>query len=300
MIQPHVLKYFADVARHGSLRMAADMEEIAPSAISRQIKQLEEYLDAKLFYRTVKGMQLTEVGRELYLYVEENNRSVQALLQRIEDIDELRHGAVRIASIEGATNIFLPEVVSRFAASFPGIKFEVIVCGSNDVAHRVGRGESEIGLAFNCPSRDDVILRARIPQPLNLVARYGHPILQGGAKAFCQLKDLHFALPNRRFGIRRLIDQTLHISQTELTTVFESDSLQLIKQLVSQTDMLTCLPKIVFEREVANQTLAAIPLQDSLCSKASIDIITQHSRIPSGAARKFLSTLLETAKSTYG
>ncbi len=299
MLQPHVLKYFAEVARHGSLRMAADEQDIAPSALSRQITQLEKYLDAKLFERTAKGMQLTEVGRELYGFVEENNRGVDALLQRIEDIDELRHGAVRIASIEGATTSFLPDALARFSASFPGIKFEVVVCGSNDVVHRVGRGDSEIGLAFNCPSRDDVILRSRIPQPLNLVARPNHPILQSGATSFSQLQGLQFALPNRRFGIRRLIDQTLRASQTDLTVAFEADSLQLIKQLVSQTDLLTCLPRIVFERELANRTLAASPLKDPLCSAASIDIITPQSRAPSGASRKFLAVLLDTAQTTY-
>jgi DNA-binding transcriptional LysR family regulator len=299
MLQPHALKYFAEVARHGSLRMAADLQEIAPSALSRQITQLEKFLDAKLFKRTAKGMQLTEVGLELFLFVEENNRSVDALMQRIEDIDELRHGVVRISTIEGATTSFLPDALARFSASFPGIKFEVVVCGSNDVAHRVGRGESEIGLAFNCPSREDVILQTRISQPLNLVARPDNPILQEGAKTFFQLKGLQFALPNHRFGIRRLIDQTLRASKTEITVAFEADSLQLIKQLVSQTNMVTCLPKIVFERELTNGSLAASLLNDPLCSSASIDIITQQSRASSGAARKFLATLIEIAKTKY-
>ena len=299
MLQPHVLKYFADVARHGSLRMAADLQDIAPSALSRQITQLEKFLDAKLFQRTAKGMQLTEVGRELYIFVEENNRSVEALLQRIEDIDELRHGAVRIASIEGATTSLLPDALARFSGSFPGIKFEVVVCGSNDVVHRVGRGESEIGLAFNCPSREDLILRARIPQPLNLVARPNHPALQNGAAKFSQLQGSQFALPNRQFGIRRLIDQTLRSSQIDLSIAFEADSLQLIKQLVSQTDLVTCLPQIVFERELFNRTLAAVPLNDPLCSAASIDIITPQSRTPSRATRKFLAMVLDAAKPTY-
>jgi DNA-binding transcriptional LysR family regulator len=299
MLQTHTLKYFADVARHGSLRMAADLQEIAPSALSRQITQLEKFLDAKLFERTAKGMQLTEVGRELYLFVEENNRSVDALLQRIEDIDELRHGVVRISTIEGATTSLLPDALAKFSASFPGIKFEVIVCGSNDVAQRVGRGESEIGLAFNCPSKDDVILQARISQPLNLVARPDHPVLQGGATTFSNLKGLQFALPNLRFGIRRLIDQTLRASKTDISVAFESDSLQLIKQFVSQTDMVTCLPKIVFERELLNGSLAASQLKDPLCSSASVDIITQQSRAPSGAARKFLAMLLEIANTKY-
>ncbi|MGA1253031.1 MAG: LysR substrate-binding domain-containing protein, partial [Burkholderiaceae bacterium] len=85
-----------------------------------------------------------------------------------------------------------------------------------------------------------------------------------------------------------------------LTIAFEADSLQLIKRLVSKTSMLTCLPRIVFEQELDIQSLAACPLRDPLCSTASIDIITPNLRAPSGAARKFLAMLLDTAKTAYG
>jgi len=296
MLQPTVLKYFAEVARTGSLRLAADEQDIAPSALSRQISQLERFLDAKLFKRTTKGMQLTAVGRELHLFVEENTRSLDSLLQRIEDIDELRHGAVQIAAIEGSTTSFLPNVLTRFSKKYPGIRFDVCICGSNDVAHRVGRGDSEIGLAFNCPSRDDVSLHARIPQPLLLVGNPKHSELKKGPQALSQLSEAKFALPNRRFGIRRLVDQALQASQTKLEIAFESDSLHLIKQIVSQTDMLTCLPSIVFDREASSDVLGSCPLEDRLCLSATIDVITPHGRALSGAARRFVSFLVQAAE----
>lgn len=296
MLQPIVLRYFAEVARTGSLRLAADQQDIAPSAVSRQIAQLEKHLDAKLFLRTAKGMQLTAVGRELHAFIEENNRSLDALLQRIEDIDELRHGAVQIAAIEGSTTSFLPDVLSQFSQAYPGIKFEVYVCGSNDVAQRVASGESEVGIAFNCPSRDDITLRTRIPQPLYLVGHPSHPELQKGARVISDLSQARFALPNRRFGIRRLVDQALRASQAQINIVFESDSLHLIKQMAAQTDMLTLLPDIVFDREAANDVLGFCPLDDRLCASASIDVITPYGRTLSGASRRFLSAVLEAAQ----
>jgi DNA-binding transcriptional LysR family regulator len=296
MLQPHVLRHFAEVARSGSLRVTADQHEIAPSALSRQINQLEKFLDTKLFIRSAKGMHLTEVGKELYIYIEENNRNIDALLQRIEDIDELRHGAVRIASVEGATISFLPDLMARFSEGFPGIRFEVVVGGSNDVADRVGSGDSEIGIAFNCPSRDDLVLRTRIPQPLHLVGHRHHPAVQKSLAAFSDLSGLRLALPTRQFGIRRLIEQALRLHQVEGHIAFESDSLLLIKQIVSQTDMVTCLPEIVFEREVSNNRLSACPITDRLCSAASIDIVTPHGRALSGAARQFLGILTDAAK----
>lgn len=296
MLQSHVLRHFAEVARTGSLRVTADQQEIAPSALSRQINQLEKFLDTKLFIRSTKGMQLTEVGRELYLYIEENNKSIDALLQRIEDIDELRHGSVRIATIEGAIISFLPALMARFTDGFPGIRFEVVVCGSNDVADRVGSGDSEIGIAFNCPSRDDLLLRARIPQPIQLVAHKSHPVLKRSSLCFSEMKNLRFALPTRQFGIRRIIEQALRAHNIEGAIAFESDSLQLIKRVIAQTDMVTCMPDIVFEQEVADQALVARPIQDRACAATTIDIVTTHGRALTGAARRFMMILLEAGK----
>jgi hypothetical protein len=60
--------------------------------------------------------------------------------------------------------------------------------------------------------------------------------------------------------------------------------------------MVTCLPEIVFEREVSNNRLSACPITDRLCSAASIDIVTPHGRTLSGAARQFLEILTDAAK----
>lgn len=296
MLQPQALRYFAEVARSGSLRGTAEQHNIAPSALSRQINQLESFLDTKLFVRSVKGMQLTAVGIELCTYIEENKRSIDSLLHRIEDIDQLRHGTVRIASVEGAAISFLPDLIAQFSEEFPGIKFKVVVEGSNDIADRVGNGDHEIGITFNCPSRDDLVLRSRIPQPIFLVGHWEHVAVQRKLAAFQDLANLRLALPTRQFGIRSLIEQALRLNHVEGNIAFESDSLLLIKQMVSATDMVTCLPEIVFEREMRSQRLSACPITDQLCRAASLDIVTPKGRTLSGAARRFLRALINAAK----
>lgn len=296
MLQPHVLRYFAEVARTGSLRVTADQQEIAPSALSRQINQLEKFLDTKLFIRSTKGMQLTEIGRELYIFVEENNRSIDALLQRIEDIDRLRRGSVCIAVVEGAIISFLPTVMSRFSSGFPGIRLEVVVCGTNDVADRVGSGDSEIGIAFNCPSRDDLILRARIPQPLQLVGRPDHPALRRESISFADMASLRLALPTRQFSVRRIIEQSLRAHRIEGTIALESNSLLLIRQVITQTELLTCMPEIVFENEVKANAVSTCAVQDRLAQAATLDVVSRHGHNLSGEARRFMTVLLEVAK----
>jgi DNA-binding transcriptional LysR family regulator len=296
MLQPHVLRYFAEVARTGSLRVTADQQQIAPSALSRQINQLEKFLDTKLFIRSTKGMQLTEIGRELLSFVEENNRNIDALVQRIEDIDHLRRASVRIASVEGTTISFLPAVMARFSRGFPGIRYEVVVSNTHDVADRVAAGDSEIGIAFNCPSRDDLILRARIPQPLHLIGRTDNPALRRRSISLAEMASLKLALPTRQFSIRRIIEQSLRTSNHVGTIALETNSLMLIRQVITQTDLLTCMPEFVFENEVRSNVVSTCAVEDRLAQAVTLDVVTRHGHTLSGEARRFLSILLEAAK----
>jgi DNA-binding transcriptional LysR family regulator len=65
LIQPQSLKYFAEVARTGSLRQASETFFVAPSAISKQISNLERELGAALFDRSPRGVVLTLAGQLL-------------------------------------------------------------------------------------------------------------------------------------------------------------------------------------------------------------------------------------------
>ncbi|MDE1995932.1 MAG: LysR family transcriptional regulator, partial [Rhizobiaceae bacterium] len=57
-----ILKYFAEVARSGSIRKASDELHVATSAVSRQIKKLEDELGTPLFERFSDGLRLTAAG----------------------------------------------------------------------------------------------------------------------------------------------------------------------------------------------------------------------------------------------
>src|SRR2546421_445580 len=64
-INTAALRYFFEVARYGSFRLAAEKIHIAASAISRQIQLLEQELGTKLFARKRAGLQLTAAGEAL-------------------------------------------------------------------------------------------------------------------------------------------------------------------------------------------------------------------------------------------
>lgn len=299
MLQQQALRYFAEVARFGSLRHAAEVFDIAPSAISRQIAQLEEYLGAALFKRSTRGMALTDAGLELLEHVNESNQRIDSLRRRLDDLSALRRGTVRLAVVEAVTNSFLPTVLGGFSAKHPGIGFQVSVCGTAEVSDRVLSNAAEIGLAFGSPSRDDLLLRARIAQPLQLICAPGHPLSTAGPLTFRQLDGVATALPDRSFGIRRLIDRAANTARLRLRIALETDSLQLIKNVVAGSDLVTFMPPMTLERELAAGTLVAIDLQGTAFSRATIDVIRARGHELSHAASRFLGFLVQAAR-RYG
>jgi DNA-binding transcriptional LysR family regulator len=295
-MHPPSLRYFGEVARSGSLRHASDVFDVAPSAISRQIAQLESQLGTTLFERSARGMALTEAGRLLVEYVDDGERRLATLRRRLDDLSELRRGTVRLAVVEATAHDFLPRVLERFSRTHPGIEFRVSILGSAEVAERLLAHEVDVALAFNSPSRDDLMLRARMPQPLQLIGAPGHALLAGEPPTMRQLDGVAAALPDRSFGIRRLVDQAAAAAGIRLRIALEANSLQLIRNVVAATELVSFMPELTFRREAAAGTLSAMPLQGTAFARASIDVLTARGHDLSHAARRFVTVLAQAAR----
>jgi DNA-binding transcriptional LysR family regulator len=295
-MQLPALKYFAAVARSGSLRHASEVFDIVPSAISRQIAQLESTLAVTLFERSSRGMTLTEAGKLLLEFVEDGERRVGALSQRLDDLSALRRGTVRLAVVEGTAHDFLPRILERFSRLHPGIEFRVSVCATGEIPDRLLSQAADIALAFNSPSRDDLVLRASMAQPMHLICAPGHRLHSQGPLSMKQLDGVAAAVPDRSFGIRRLIDNAAAAAGIRLRLALETDSLQLILKVVASSDLVSFMPPMTFTRELAAGTVTSQPLQGSAFARASIDVLTARSHDLSHAARSFLAVLTHAAR----
>jgi DNA-binding transcriptional LysR family regulator len=295
-MQVQALSYFAEVARTGSLRQASEGFDIAPSALSRRIAQLETTLGVALFERSSRGMTLTEAGVLLLEHVGDSERRIASLRRRLDDLSALRRGTVRLAVVEGTTHDFLPRVLQQVSRRHPGIDFRVSVCATGDIAERLLSGAAEIALSFNSPSRDDLMVRARMPQALQLICAADHPLRRHGPVAMRQLDGIATALPDRSFGIRRLIDQAAAASRITLRVALEADSLQLIRNAVANSRWVSFMPAMSFTREQSAGLLTAIPLQGVSFSRATLDVLTARGHDLSHAARHALGVLVAAAR----
>ena len=285
------LRYFLEVVRSGSIRLAAERLHVAPSAISRQIVLLEREVGAPLLIRTRRGVLPTEQGRIVAAYGNRIGRGAERLRASLDDLGQVRRGRVSVATVEGMLDRVLPEALLSLRAAHPGVSVAVQVAGTHQVAEAVLRENVEIGIAFEAPRRNELLLRYRWAQPLHAVMRPGHELAGRKILTVGEILTYPHALPDRSFGIRMLTERAAAESGSAVAPVAETNSIDLCRSLARSGDVVTVLPPIATARDLAAGTLHTVPLADPIVRSASVDVFTAKGRPLSRAAEALLTHL---------
>lgn len=122
-LDPDLLRAFLAVADHRSFTRAAAILNRTQSAVSVQIRRLEERLNVRLFHRTRSGVALSAAGHELLVYARRlldlNAEAVDALRPRKRD------AVVRLGVMDDYGTIVIPPLLARFAESHPQVRVEI-------------------------------------------------------------------------------------------------------------------------------------------------------------------------------
>lgn len=150
------LRVFHAVADAGSLTHAGEQLHLSQSAISRQIRGLEEQLKTTLFHRHARGLLLTEQGELLYEATREMTRRLTAAGARIRDSKDDVYGELRVTATAGFGSLWLAPRLDRLFKEHPYLSVNMIL------TERV----------LDLPMREaDVAIRMASPQQADLIRR---------------------------------------------------------------------------------------------------------------------------------
>ena len=154
-----LLRTFLTVAKHGNVTRGAEALHRTQSAVSVQIKRLEESLAARLFRREPRGVSLTEAGERLRAAAERIVGDLDETVQTFRA--DPTGGLVRVGIPEEYGAEVLPTVLADFSARFPAV--EVFVrCGfSVEFPEAIRRGELDLAVFADCRSfgQSDTLIR---------------------------------------------------------------------------------------------------------------------------------------------
>lgn len=143
-LDPDLLRSFVLIAEGGSFTRAAQAVGRTQSAVSMQIRRLEELLGQPLLLRGARGVEPTRHG----LWLLERARRLLALHDEIHATfrQPAVAGAVRLGSPDDYAIRWLPAILARFAASHPAVQVEVTCAPSHELVERLDEGELDLSL----------------------------------------------------------------------------------------------------------------------------------------------------------
>lgn len=143
------LDIFIRVVESGSFSAAARFFDMTPSAISRQISQLEDELGARLFHRTTRKQSMTEAGEIYFQYAQRINTEVESAKLAVSQLSDLPKGTLHITAEKDFAEQFIQPLLPKFFEDYPEIQLRLsldthlvdLVAGGIDLAIRIGHLE---------------------------------------------------------------------------------------------------------------------------------------------------------------
>lgn len=251
----HHLHYFWAVAKEGHLTRAAARLHVSQSALSAQIKQLEEQLGQALFTRVGRSLQLTEAGQLALGYAESifaAGAELTALLRegRRDERQVLRIGAVATLSRNFQEN-FLRPLLGRADVEL------VLQSGSlDDLLSRLRVHTLDLVLSnqrVHASTEDPWRCQRIARQPVSVV---GRPRLKRKAFRFPEeLAEVPLLLPGRSNDIRAGFDLMCEQQGIRYTLRAEVDDMAMLRLLARDSDSVALLPTVVVQDELRSGRL---------------------------------------------
>lgn len=170
------LLLFKSVVSCGSIAGAAEMHNIAASAVSRRIADLEIQIGTALLYRQQRGVALTPAGEEFLTHVTGLSNRLVRMEQAMEDFSDGLRGVVRIAANTSSITQFLPEDLAAFVDDFPDVRIKLVEMFSTDVIAQVRLGHADIGICSGLTDPGDLEVTLYRRDTLVLAVPEGHAL----------------------------------------------------------------------------------------------------------------------------
>ena len=172
------LRIFHAVADKGSLTHAGDVLHLSQSAVSRQIRALEESLSVTLFHRHARGLILTEQGELLFDATTQMARRLDAAVARIRDSEDEVFGELRVTTTIGFGTLWLAPRLASLYEKYPALKIDLML---EERVLDLPMREADVAIRLKEPTQADLIrkrlmqVRMRLYATPRYLAEHGTP-----------------------------------------------------------------------------------------------------------------------------
>jgi len=244
------LYYFVRVAKKEHVTQAAEELHVAQSAVSRQIRQLEEELGVKLFVQKGRNVQLTPVGQLFLKRVEVILADIERTVIELHEFLDPDKGEIRLGFPHSLGFSLVPTVVAEFRKKHPNVKFRFKQGMYPTLIRDMIKGE--IDLAFISPFPDEhefVSGEVVLTEELYAILPPTHPLAMEESIELKQLEHDTFVLFSEGYSLRPIVWEACERAGFTPCIGFEGEETDTIRGLVAAGMGVSLLPDMALHHK---------------------------------------------------
>lgn len=279
------LDLFVLVCEGGSIARAAERGQLAPSAVSKRIAELESLAQAPLLLRHARGVRPTVLGEQLLQHAHTILLAVEHLHVDLAEAAQGVRGHVRVCASASAVEQFLPGDIAGFVQRHPDIRIDLRQAASRAVAQAVRDGTADIGI---CSTSEEVLgleVRPYRHERLVLVVPRGHALARRKRVDYARALDYPQVGLRDSSTVQQALAQEARATRRVLRRHIEVDSLSAMCRMVEAGLGIGVMPEGAFRALGEAAQLRAIALNDGWAQRALQLYALRFDALPAAAQR---------------
>lgn len=281
-----LLSAFLAVAEHSSFRKAAEELDRSQSAISTQIRQLEEQLGVALFHRTTRRVVLSNEGRQLVAFARQALAEIDSGVQALTQAAALRRGRVALSCSPTIASMRLAPILAAFKAQCPEVLVHVREQASAEMLDSIQAQDVDFGIGPRVNRESDFQFQGVLDDEIWAAIPLGAPITATDGISLRELSGVPMLMITKSAALRSDLERRLGEAHVALDSQYEGMQVQTMLSLVEAGLGAAILPRIAIPPNSATR-FRALPIRPPM--RREICIITLAGTVLSAAAAQFVS-----------
>lgn len=236
------------MVRHRHFTRAADELHVAQSALSHQVRKLEQELGMELLQRTTRSVAPTEAGELVAARARAVLAETAALRGEIDELRGLTRGHVNVGAMLFGGRLDIPATLARFTASFPDVEVGLREGTAQRMLEMLADGSLDVAFALEVRTPDGVARLELSSEELAVATAPEHPLAGTEPLPIRALAGNRLIVFERGSSTRAVVDAALARARVQPEIALEANDFALLRSLVARGLGVAILPRSFLER----------------------------------------------------
>ncbi|HZP17207.1 MAG TPA: LysR family transcriptional regulator [Terriglobales bacterium] len=287
------LTTFLEVAKAGSFSRAGQKIFRSQSAVSAQIRQLEQTYGDRLLDRSGKDVTLTPAGRALFAYAERILQLRDESLLAVADQGHMPRGTISVGANEATCLYVLPDVFAKYCSLYPGVQISIYRNFSYKIVEKLENGSIDVGIITLPIKSSNLKTHPIFRDQLMLMVAPENPLARLDVVPISEIARQPILMPKTGFS-RRVMDKLFRPYASHLQIRMELPSVGMIKSFVAAGLGVSIISASFARDQVLAGRVKLIPIKGQELWR-ELGVAYRRDRTLTRATTTFISTVRQLA-----